>query len=123
MSTTNPSLYASVESETPVIMVKGKEKAYRDKMQALITDLSAIDTSASYNAFDAMLILLREGFEALLIVMALVTTLKAAKMRKGLKWVYGGAVAGVLASAVIAVILQVVFPAVTSGALVSLQLR
>ena len=63
-----------------------------------------------------MLILLREGVEALLIVMALVTTLKAAKMRKGLKWVYGGAVAGVLASAVIAVILQVVFPAVTSGA-------
>ena len=116
VSTTNPSLYASVESETPVIMVKGKEKAYRDKLQALITDLSAIDTSASYNAFDAMLILLREGFEALLIVMALVTTLKAAKMRKGLKWVYGGAVAGVLASAVIAVILQVVFPAVTSGA-------
>ena len=98
VSTTNPSLYASVESETPVIMVKGKEKAYRDKLQALITDLSAIDTSASYNAFDAMLILLREGVEALLIVMALVTTLKAAKMRKGLKWVYGGAIAGVLAS-------------------------
>lgn len=115
VSTTNPSLYASVESETPVIMVKGKEKAYRDKLQALITDLSAIDTSASYNAFDAMLILLREGVEALLIVMALVTTLKAAKMRKGIKWVCGGAIAGVLASAVIAVILQVVFPAVTSG--------
>ena len=116
VSTTNPSLYTRVESETPVIMVKGKEKAYQAKLQALITDLSAIDTSASYNAFDAMLILLREGVEALLIVMALVTTLKAAKMRKGLKWVYGGAIAGVLASAVIAVILQVVFPAVTSGA-------
>lgn len=116
VGTTNPSLYTRVESETPVIMVKGKEKVYQDKLQALITDLSAIDTSASYNAFDAMLILLREGVEALLIVMALVTTLKAAKMRKGLKWVYGGAIAGVLASAVIAVILQVVFPAVTSGA-------
>ena len=63
VSTTNPSLYASVESETPVIMVKGKEKAYRDKLQSLITDLSAIDTSASYNAFDAMLILLREGLK------------------------------------------------------------
>ena len=62
-----------------------------------------------------MLILLREGVEALLIVMALVTTLKAAKMRKGLKWVYGGAIAGVLASAAIALILQVAFPAVTSG--------
>ena len=103
VSTTNPSLYTRVESETPVIMVKGKEKAYQDKLQALITDLAAIDTSASYNAFDSMLILLREGIEALLIVMALVTTLKAAN-------------AGVLASAVIAVILQVVFPAVTSGA-------
>jgi len=63
-----------------------------------------------------MLILLREGVEALLIVMALVTTLKAAKMRKGLKWVYGGAIAGVLASAAIALVLQVAFPAVTSGA-------
>ncbi len=62
VSTTNPSLYTRVESETPVIMVKGKrKKAYQDKLQALITDLSAIDTSASYNAFDAMLILLREG--------------------------------------------------------------
>ncbi len=81
----------------------------------MIRDLSAIDTTASYNAFDAMLILLREGVEALLIVMALVTTLKAAKMRKGLKWVYGGAIAGVLASAAIALVLQVAFPAVTSG--------
>ena len=44
--------------------------------------------------FDAMLILLREGVEALLIVMTLVTTLKAAKLRKGLKWVYGGAITG-----------------------------
>lgn len=115
VSTTNPSLYTRVESESPVIMVKGKEKGYQKKLQSLITDLSAIDTTASYNAFDAMLILLREGVEALLIVMALVTTLKAAKMRKGLKWVYGGAIAGVLASAAIALVLQVAFPAVTSG--------
>ena len=63
-------------------MVKGNEKKYQDQLQALINDLSQIDTSASYNFFDAMLILLREGVEALLIVMALVTTLKAAKMNK-----------------------------------------
>ena len=115
VSTTNPSLYTRVESESPVIMVKGKEKAYQEKLQALIRDLSAIDTTASYNAFDAMLILLREGVEALLIVMALVTTLKVAKMRKGLKWVYGGAFAGIVASLLIAYILQIAFPAVTSG--------
>ena len=115
VSTRNPSLYTRVESETPVIMVKGNEKKYQDQLQALINDLSQIDTSASYNFFDAMLILLREGVEALLIVMALVTTLKAAKMKKGLKWVYTGAVMGILASLAIAVLLQFLFPAVSSG--------
>ena len=115
VSTTNPSLYTKVESESPVIMVKGHEKAYQEKLSSLISELSQIDTSASYTAFDAMLILLREGIEALLIVMALVTTLKAAKMRKGLKWVYGGAFAGIVASLLIAYILQIAFPAVTSG--------
>ena len=115
VSTRNPSLYTRVESETPVIMVKGSEKEYQDQLQALINDLSQIDTSASYNFFDAMLILLREGVEALLIVMALVTTLKAAKMNKGLKWVYTGAVMGILASLAIAVLLQFLFPAVSSG--------
>ena len=115
VSTTNPSLYTKVESESPVIMVKGKDSEYQEKLSGLIAELSQIDTSASYNAFDAMLILLREGVEALLIVMALVTTLKAAKMRKGLKWVYGGAFAGIVASLLIAYILQIAFPAVTSG--------
>ena len=115
VSTTNPSLYTKVESESPVIMVKGHEKTYQEKLSSLISELSQIDTSASYTAFDAMLILLREGVEALLIVMALVTTLKAAKMRKGLKWVYGGAFSGIVASLLIAYILQIAFPAVTSG--------
>ena len=115
VSTRNLSLYTRVESETPVIMVKGSEKEYQDQLQSLINDLSQIDTSASYNFFDAMLILLREGVEALLIVMALVTTLKAAKMKKGLKWVYTGAVMGILASLAIAVLLQFLFPAVSSG--------
>lgn len=115
VSTTNPSLYTKVESESPVIMVKGKDSEYQEKLSSLIAELSQIDTSTSYNAFDAMLILLREGVEALLIVMALVTTLKAAKMRKGLKWVYGGAFAGIVGSLLIAYILQIAFPAVTSG--------
>ena len=115
VSTRNATLYTRVENEIPVIMVKGNEKKYQDQLQALINDLSQIDTSASYNFFDAMLILLREGVEALLIVMALVTTLKAAKMKKGLKWVYTGAVMGILASLAIAVLLQFLFPAVSSG--------
>ena len=115
VSTTNPGLYTRVESQSPVIMVKGNESKYQKQLEVLIRDLSAIDTTASYSAVDAMLILLREGVEALLIVMALVTVLKSAKLVKGLKWVYAGALLGILASAAIAVALQFLFPAVTSA--------
>ena len=115
VSVNNPSLYTKVESQTPVIMVKGGEEKYQKQLESLISELSQIDTTASYHFFDAMLILLREGVEALLIVMALITTLKASKMKKGLKWVYAGAASGVLASAVIAALLQFLFPAVASG--------
>ena len=61
-----------------------------------------------------MLILLREGVEALLIVMALITTPESVQDEKGLKWVYAGA-EWVLASVVIAALLQFLFPAVASG--------
>ena len=115
VSTRNASLYTKVETETPVIMVKGGEKQYQEKLQNLITELSQIDTKAEYTFVDAMFILLREGVEALLIVLALVSGRKAANQKKGLKWVYAGAVAGILASVVIAIVLQKVFPAVSSG--------
>ncbi|MGT2949964.1 FTR1 family iron permease [Streptococcus cuniculi] len=116
VSTRNPSLYTRVESESPVIMVRGEEPAYQERLAQLIADLSSIDTSASYNVFDAMLILLREGVEALLIVMVLVSTLKASRQKKGLTWVYGGALAGLLASALLALALQQFFPRLSSGA-------
>ena len=48
VSTTNPSLYTKVESESPVIMVKGKDSEYQEKLSSLIAELSQIDTSASY---------------------------------------------------------------------------
>ncbi|GGE29285.1 FTR1 family iron permease [Streptococcus himalayensis] len=116
VSTRNPSLYTRVESESPVIMVRGDEAAYQEKLAQLIADLASIDPSASYTVFDAMLILLREGVEALLIVLALVSTLKASKQKKGLLWVYGGAVVGLLASALLAIALHQFFPRLSSGA-------
>ena len=115
VSTRNSALYTKVETQTPIIMVKGTEKQYQDQLQGLITELSQIDTKAKYTFIDAMFILLREGVEALLIVLALVSSLKAANQKKGLRWVYTGAAAGILASVVIAFILQALFPAVSSG--------
>ena len=115
VSTRNSALYTKVETQTPIIMVKGTEKQYQDQLQGLITELSQIDTKAKYTFIDAMFILLREGVEALLIVLALVSSLKAAKQKKGLRWVYAGAAAGILASVIIAFMLQALFPAVSSG--------
>ena len=115
VSTRNSSLYTKVETQTPIIMVKGSEKEYQEQLQGLITELSQIDTKAQYTFVDAMFILLREGVEALLIVLALVSSLKAANQKKGLRWVYAGAAFGILASVVIAFMLQALFPAVSSG--------
>ena len=115
VSTRNSALYTKVETQTPIIMVKGTDKQYQEQLQGLIVELSQIDTKAKYTFIDAMFILLREGVEALLIVLALVSSLKAANQKKGLRWVYAGAAAGILASVVIAFILQALFPAVSSG--------
>ena len=115
VSTRNSALYTKVETQTPIIMVKGTDKQYQEQLQGLIVELSQIDTKAKYTFVDAMFILLREGVEALLIVLALVSSLKAANQKKGLRWVYTGAAAGILASVIIAFMLQALFPAVSSG--------
>lgn len=113
--TRNASLYTKVESETPIIMVKGGEAKYQEQLKNLIAELSKIDTKSNYNAIDSMLILLREGVEALVIVLSLASALRAAKQRKGLIWVYAGAIVGILASVLAAVILKYSFPALSSG--------
>ena len=115
VSTRNSALYTKVETQTPIIMVKGTDKQYQEQLQGLIAELSQINTKAKYTFVDAMFILLREGVEALLIVLALVSSLKAANQKKGLRWVYTGAAAGILASVIIAFMLQALFPAVSSG--------
>ena len=113
--TRNASLYTKVESETPIIMVKGSEQKYQDQLKNLISELSKIDTKSNYTALDSMLILLREGVEALIIVLSLASALKAAKQRKGLIWIYTGAVVGILSSILAAVVLKYSFPALSSG--------
>lgn len=113
--TRNASLYTKVESETPIIMVKGNERKYQEQLKNLITELSKIDTKSNYTALDSMLILLREGVEALIIVLSLASALKAAKQKKGLIWIYAGALVGILSSIFAAVILKYSFPALSSG--------
>lgn len=114
VSTRDADLYIRVESELPVILAKGNDDATMQNFQNLLNQLSQIDTG-SYTMFDAMLILLREGLEALLIIMALLTSLKATNQPRAKRWVYAGAGFGVAASIIGAVALQQFFPAVSAG--------
>lgn len=113
--TRDGSLYTRVESELPVIMVKGNQPANLQQFQTLINDLNRLDLAGSYGVLDAMLVLLREGVEALLIIMALLTTLNATKQPRAKRWVYAGAGLGLGASIIGAVALQQLFPALSAG--------
>ena len=116
VSTRNPSLYSRVENQIPVILAHGNDAVQQNTLSHLIDELEQINPQAQYGAMDAMLILLREGVEALLIVMALVSALNVARQPQGKKWIYGGVVAGLIASVLGALALQKLFPAVSAGA-------
>ena len=116
VSTRNPSLYSRVENQIPVILAHGNDAVQQNTLSHLIDELEQINPQAQYGAMDAMLILLREGVEALLIVMALVSALNVARQPQGKKWIYGGVVAGLIASILGALALQKLFPAVSAGA-------
>lgn len=115
VSTRNPALYSRLESQLPVIMATGQDPQQQANLQQLINELNAINPTAQYTAVDSMLILLREGFEALLILMALLSALTVAKQHKGKKYVYGGVVAGLVASVAMALALQQFLPNVSGG--------
>ena len=115
VSTRNPALYSRIESQIPVILAKGNEPMQQNALNELISELASINPNQQYSAVDAMLILLREGVEAMLIVIALISALNVAKQPQGKKWVYAGVLAGLLASVIGAIVLQRLFPAVTAG--------
>lgn len=113
--TRDGALYTQVESELPVMLVKGNEPKNLAQFRQLIDALSALDTRGSYGIIDAMLVLLREGVEALLIIMALLTTLNVAKQPQAKRWVFAGAGLGLGASLLGALALQQLFPVVSAG--------
>lgn len=111
VQTRNTSLYTKIETELPLIMVKGDYQ----KLDNIVNDLLKIDTTSEYTLIDASLILLREGLEALVIVLALVSSVNAIGDKKGIKYIWGGAIFGIFISVVTAFILTNLFPAISSA--------
>ncbi|MGX2951410.1 FTR1 family iron permease [Ursidibacter sp. B-7004-1] len=113
--TRNGTLYTKIESDLPLIMVKGNTTDNLQHFQQLITEMKQLDTAKHYTAIDAMLILLREGLEALLIIMALLTTLNVANQPTAKRWVYAGTGLGLIASIAGALALHLLFPTISAG--------
>ncbi|MNN15800.1 Ferrous iron permease EfeU precursor [compost metagenome] len=79
----------------------------------MITYLTPLAQKTSYTYWDAAMIPIREGLEALLVVGALLAFAKKSNVDKGGHWVWSGVIAGLLLSAVLAVIVKFAF---SSGA-------
>lgn len=77
--------------------------------------LAPYATANTYSAFDAALIILREGLEALLVVVALLAFLRKSGNSDKRGWIWVGGAAGILASIVTAFILRAVFNQVSAG--------
>lgn len=116
VSTRDGKLYTKIESTMPLLVsAVSKEQvdtaAVLQQIDEFETAIALLQDKTSYTFWDAALILLREGLEALLIILALVTFLKKANQTHMQKWVYMGAVMGILLSIVAAVAMSLLFRA------------
>ncbi len=69
----------------------------------------------TYTAFDAAAILLREGLEALLVIVALLAFLRRSGNSDKRGWIWAGGAAGIIASIIAGFALQAIFSAASAG--------
>lgn len=81
-------------------------KAVLDRMY---TRLEPYKNAGNYGIFDAFIILLREGLEALLVVVALVTFLRKSGNANKQGWIWGGAGVGIVISVILGIAVQLFF--------------
>lgn len=72
--------------------------------------------AVTYGVFDAAAILLREGLEALLIIAALLAFLQKSGNADKRRWIWLGGLAGVLVSILGAILIQLFFSSIVTGA-------
>ncbi|ARU60294.1 iron permease [Tumebacillus avium] len=118
--TRSPEAYARIETKmtsVPSLLLSSPpDLAKADAMiRDLQTELEPYAEAASYTAWDAGLILFREGLEAILVITALLAFLNKSGNADKRKWVWSGAGAGIVLSGVLAVVLSLVLSQATAG--------
>ena len=84
-------------------------------ISSMLSELQPLAAKTSYNMLDATTILLREGLEALLVIVSLLAFLRKSGHEDKKKWVWAGVGSGIGVSVVIGIIVQVLFSAGAFG--------
>ncbi|WP_066069438.1 FTR1 family iron permease [Neobacillus soli] len=120
VQTRDSGLYSEIETKIPTaISILNSENVKAQKASEIVKDLNnrlaPLMSKTNYSFWDAALILLREGLECLLIVATLIAFLKKMGQSSKQKWIWSGVIAGILASAVLAIIINIVFSQIVAA--------
>ncbi|OMD40708.1 FTR1 family iron permease [Paenibacillus odorifer] len=116
----SPAVYNNIENESAAVtgyLLSNPPKLDQALkiMDNMVTELTPLAGETTYNAWDAALILLREGLEAILVLSALLAYLKRDGNTKAQKWIWSGAAVGLVASIGLAVLLTYTISRAASG--------
>lgn len=112
IGTRNGELYTKIEQKIPQYVGQINESNKDDiqaEIETLNQEIKSTISKAGYTFWDAALILLREGVEALLIIMALLTVTRKAEQTKASKWIMSGSLLGIILSIALAFIFKAIF--------------
>lgn len=116
----SPKVYASIENKSTAVtgyLLSSPPKLDQalSLMDTMLSELTPLAGEQTYTAWDAALILLREGLEAILVLAALLAYLRREAVPAARRWVWSGAAAGLAASIGLAVLLTYSLSQAASG--------
>ena len=120
VQTRDSKLYSEIETKIPTaISILSSEKVNGPKALDIVKDLNSklepLISKTNYSFWDSALILLREGIEGLLIIATLLAFLKKMGQSSQQKWIWAGVAGGILASALLAVLINIIFSKITAA--------
>ncbi|MDR9856663.1 FTR1 family protein [Paenibacillus sp. VCA1] len=116
----SPALYTKVENQMSevsgyLLSTPPRSQDALHLIEEMQSSLTPIAGSHHYTAWDAALVLLREGLEAILVIAALLSYLKRSGHREGRKYIWSGAGTGLTLSLLLAVVLTYTISKAASG--------
>jgi high-affinity iron transporter len=106
--------YRQTESDMALAASQANQKSPQasQTVSRMTTRLEPYVQASRYGIFDAAIILLREGLEALLVIAALLAFLKKSANRGGQRWVWSGSALGLVMSIALGLAIQAFFSSI-----------